>query len=156
MKQVLDAAGGCLFAVTAGFQHWPLFRLLDAATGVPRSPAEYMEAGRRNQTLRQLFNIKQGLSPADLLMRPRMAGRPPLPRGPLKGRSLPLEELVSGHWRHFGWDPETGVPLPETLAALGLPPPPEAAARVRPLRGPDDASASRDASAGTAGAARGG
>ncbi len=127
-KQVLDAAGGCLFALATGFQHWRLFDYLDAATGVKRGPAGWMEAGRRIQTLRQLFNIKQGLSPADSIMHPRMAGKPPLEAGPLAGKTVPIEQMVFDYWRRFGWDPKTGIPLPETLNALDLPALPPVAA----------------------------
>ncbi len=123
LKQVLDAAGGCLFALTTGLRHWPLFEYLDAATGWNRSPDDYMEAGRRIQTLRQLFNVKQGLRPRDSIMHPRMAGSPPLESGPLAGVTVPIEAMVEAHWRRFGWDEKSGVPLPETLASLGLPPP---------------------------------
>ncbi len=124
LKQVLDAAGGCLFAVATGTQHWRIFDYLDAATGVKRSREDYMDAARRIQTLRQLFNVKQGLSPRDSIMPQRMAGEPPLETGPLAGIRVPIKAMVSNYWRRFGWDPETGVPLPETLAAYGLPPRP--------------------------------
>ncbi len=112
LKQVLDASGGCLFALTTGLQNWRLFEMLDAATGEPRSPAEYLEAGRRIQSLRQAFNVKQGLMPRDTLLPPRIAGRPPLAQGPLAGRELPIEAMVRNYWREMGWDPETGVPPP--------------------------------------------
>ena len=133
LKQVIDAAGGCLFALATGTQHWRIFEFLDAATGVKRSPDEYMEAARRIQTLRQLFNVKQGLAPRDSIMPQRMAGVPPLEKGPLAGVTVPIEAMVSNYWRSFGWDPESGQPLPETLSRLGLPALPQSspAAEVR-------------------------
>jgi aldehyde:ferredoxin oxidoreductase len=121
LKQVIDAAGGCLFALTTGVQHWRIFDYLDAATGEKRGAEAYMEAGRRIQTLRQLFNVKQGLDPRTTIMHRRMAGVPPLADGPLAGATVPIGDMVSNYWRRFGWDPDTGIPLPDTLEELGLP-----------------------------------
>ena len=80
-----------------------------------------MEIGARIQTLRQLFNIKQGYDPAAVKLPKRMAGEPPLTNGPLKGVKLRNDEQVALHWKAFGWDEKTGVPLPETVEALGIP-----------------------------------
>ena len=50
-----------------------------------------------------------------------MLGLPPLPSGPLKGVTLSKHrEQVSAHWKTFGWDPESGVPLPDTIKRLGI------------------------------------
>ncbi len=119
-KQVLDGSGGCIFAALSGLQHWPLFKYLNAAAGWEKTPDEYMEIGRRIQTLRQLFNIREGIEPLSFKMPERLAGRPPLEEGPLKGKSVPIEEMMSLCWKHFGWDEKTGIPLQETLDALSL------------------------------------
>ena len=119
-KQVADIAGGCLFAMIAGTQHWDLFAFFNAATGLRFSPDEYIEMGRRSQTLRQLFNLKQGIDPRDFFISPRMRGEPPLSAGPLRGKTVPLEKKVELHWEAMGWDGQTGVPTEETLAKLGL------------------------------------
>ncbi|HAE42239.1 MAG TPA: aldehyde ferredoxin oxidoreductase, partial [Clostridiales bacterium] len=58
IKQVLDGSGGCLFALATGFNHWRLFDYLNAATGWDMTPDDYMETGRRIQSLRQAFNIR--------------------------------------------------------------------------------------------------
>lgn len=136
LKQVLDAAGGCLFALATGIQHWRVFDFIDAATGQARGAEEYMRCGRRIQTLRQLFNVKHGLSPKDSIMNRRMAGNPPLEAGPLAGIEVPIEAMVSGYWRAFGWDDRSGVPLPETLADLGLPALPPGAEKAGALEIP--------------------
>ena len=129
VKQVVDGAGGCLFAATSGIQHWPLFKWLNAATGWEKSPDQYMEIGKRVQTLRQLFNIRQGVKPASFRMADRLAGIPPLQEGPLKGKTLPIEAMMKLYWKHFGWDEKTGVPLISTLEELLLEKPlPEALA----------------------------
>ena len=119
-KQVADMAGGCLFAMIAGTQHWDLFAFFNAATGFQLSPDEYMEMGRRSQTMRQLFNLKQGVDPRDCFIPARMRGEPPLSAGPLRGKTFPLEKMVELHWEAMGWDGQTGVPAEATLVKLGL------------------------------------
>ncbi|MEI6877194.1 MAG: aldehyde ferredoxin oxidoreductase C-terminal domain-containing protein, partial [Spirochaetota bacterium] len=91
-----------------------------AATGWQRSPDDYIEAGRRIQTLRQLFNLRQGIDPRDFIMRGRLRGDPPLAAGPLKGVVLDIEGQVAEHWAAMGWDRTTGRPTAETLRALGI------------------------------------
>jgi aldehyde:ferredoxin oxidoreductase len=119
-KELVDGSGGCLFAMTMGVNHWKLFEWLNAATGWEKSPDEYMETGRRIQTLRQMFNIKQGIDPWQFKMSRRMAGDPPLQAGPLKGRTVPIEDMMRLHWKTFGWDEHTGTPTAETVSGLGL------------------------------------
>lgn len=119
-KQVIDGSGGCLFAALTGVQHWPIFEWLNAATGWEKTADEYMETGRRIQTLRQLFNIREGIRPIDFMLPDRIVGSPPLEEGPLKGKSIPLESMVKNYWKHFGWDEESGKPLEETIGRLRL------------------------------------
>ena len=64
--------------------------------------------------------MKQGVDPAAVKLPGRMAGDPPLPDGPLKGVRLNNKAQVSAHWRAFGWDEQSGAPLPETLERLGI------------------------------------
>ena len=119
-KQVLDGSGGCLFAAMSGVQHWPIFEWLNAVTGWEKTPDQYMEIGRRIQTLRQMFNVREGINPPDFKMADRIAGNPPLEEGPLKGKSVPIEEMMQQYWKHFGWDEESGVPLEQTVSDLNL------------------------------------
>ena len=119
-KQVLDGAGGCLFGMIQGVEHYPLFEWLNQATGWSFTPDEYMQTGRRIQTLRQLFNIKHGVDPRSFRLGSRLAGEPPLRQGPLKGKTVRIDEMMRLHWQHFGWSPQNGAPLPETVSALEL------------------------------------
>ncbi len=127
-KELTDGAGGCFFAMVMGVNHWKLFEWLNAATGWVKTPDEYMEIGKRVQTLRQMFNIKHGVDPRQMIMHKRMSGEPPLKAGPLKGKSVLIDEMVRLHWKAYGWDEHSGVPTDETLLALGLAPLMEAAA----------------------------
>jgi aldehyde:ferredoxin oxidoreductase len=117
-KELTDGAGGCFFAMIAGLSHWNLFTMLNHATGWGLSADEYMAIGRRIQTLRQMFNVKHGVQPKDAIMTGRVVGEPPLASGNLKGITLPIEEMVSLHWKHFGWNENTGLPEHEITTEL--------------------------------------
>lgn len=66
------------------------------------------------------FRQLQGYDPAAVALPKRMAGEPPLGKGPLKGVRLRNKEQVAIHWKAFGWDEKTGEPLPETVKRLGI------------------------------------
>ena len=119
-KMLTDGSGGCFFAMIMGLPHWNLFRMLNYATGWNLSPDEYMVIGKRIQTLRQMFNIKHGIKPKDCIMVDRVTGKPPLKAGNLKGITLPVEEMVQLHWKHFGWNERTGAPEASVAGELGL------------------------------------
>ncbi len=119
-KQVIDGVGGCLFAMTMGVHNWNPFRMLNAATNWNKTADEYLEIGMRIQTLRQLFNVREGIDPKGNKAHPRMSGNPPLSDGPLKGKTVPIRDMVAMYWEHMGWDSETGIPTEETVAKLGL------------------------------------
>ena len=123
-----DGAGGCYYGQMMGVHMWKLIDYLNAAEGWDHDGDHYMEIGERIQNLRQLFNIKQGYDPAAVKLPDRMLGKPPLPHGPLKGVTLRNREQVSSHWRAFGWDGDTGVPLRQTVERLGI----DALAEVTP------------------------
>lgn len=99
---------------------WKLIEYLNAAAGWDHDGDWYMEIGARIQTLRQLFNVKQGYMPADVKLPDRMEGKPPLGSGPLKGKTLRTKEQVQMHWKCFGWDVDTGIPTEETVKQLGI------------------------------------
>ena len=106
--------------MTLGVHHWKLFEWLNAATGWQKTPDEYMEIGKRIQTLRQMFTFKHNVDPMSYQISPRMAGVPPLAAGPNKGKTVPIEAMMKLHWKHFGWDELTGEPTAATKALLGL------------------------------------
>jgi len=119
-KMILDGAGGCYYAMLTGNQHFKLQEQLNAATGWEKSLDDYLEIGKRIQTARQWFNIREGIDPKSFIMNKRMQGIPPLSSGPLKGKTVLIDEMVSLHWKHFGWDTKTGIPTEETLQKYGL------------------------------------
>ena len=118
--QLFNGAGLCMFGAMLGADRLPLFEWLNAATGWLRTPEEYMKIGHRIQTLRQMFNIKQGIDPRRMKISRRAIGLPPQTEGANRGRTVELDEMMRDYWRAIGWDAETGVPLDETIKALGL------------------------------------
>jgi aldehyde:ferredoxin oxidoreductase len=120
-KMVVDGAGLCTFGLLMGVDRLPVYDYLNAAAGWQKTPDDYMEIGRRIQTLRQCFNIREGLQPADVHLPGRSTGGSPVRSGPHKGRHVPVDELRRIYWQVIGWDKDTGIPLPETLQDLGLP-----------------------------------
>jgi aldehyde:ferredoxin oxidoreductase len=118
--QLFNGAGLCMFGALLGADRLPIFEWLNAATGWQRSPNEYMEIGRRIQTLRQMFNIKQGIDPLSLKVSRRAIGLPPQKEGANHGRTVELDEMMRDYWRSIGWDENNGVPLDETIEELGL------------------------------------
>jgi aldehyde:ferredoxin oxidoreductase len=97
-----------------------VFDWLNAATGWKKTPDEYMEIGKRVQTLRQMFNVKHGVEPMSYKISGRISGDPPLEQGPLAGITLDIENMIQKYWEVFDWDSRTGVPTAETIDKLGL------------------------------------
>ncbi len=118
--QLYNGAGLCMFGAFMGAHRIPVFEWFNAATGWTLTPEQYLALGGAIQTLRQAFNVKHGVAPQNVRAADRALGRPPQTRGPNKGRSISYEPLRAEYWRQLGWHPETGEPLPTTLAKLGL------------------------------------
>ena len=115
---VLNGSGACLFGAMLGVARLPLFEWLNAATGWDRTPADYMAVGGHVQTLKQAFNVKQGVDPKSFKANPRTHGNPPLQKGANAGRRVAIDAMMRAYWQAFGWDPETGRPgraLPKHL-----------------------------------------
>ncbi len=116
--QVANGAGVCLFGLLVG--EYPLFEWLNAATGWNLDARAYRTVGQRILTLRHCFNVREGIKPADTMIRNRAAGYPPLTKGPLANVTLDLDKLSGRYYEKVGWDYATGLPSKERLHSLGL------------------------------------
>lgn len=117
--QVGICAGVCLFPVIfSGI--FPLLEFVNAVTGWDISMKEALETGARTQTLRQMFNIREGIKPSKTRLPERMAGIPPKSEGPLQGIAIDIDTLAKEYRKAMGWDPDTGQPSAQTLQKLGL------------------------------------
>ena len=119
-KMLIDGSGSCYYAMLTGLQHFRIFDYLNYAAGWKKTPEEYIETGKRIQTMRQMFNAKHGVNIKKFKMNPRASGNPPLSAGPSKGVSLKLDEMIAAYWKAWGWNSKTGYPLKETVNGLGL------------------------------------
>ncbi len=114
--QLLSSAGLCsLYAV---FDAPPVVELLRPVTGWDIDWAEGLKAGRRILTLRQAFNVREGLSPEDFRYPKRF--EEPLSAGPAAEHEVPFVDMRRDYFRAMGWDPQSGRPTDQTLAELEL------------------------------------
>jgi aldehyde:ferredoxin oxidoreductase len=116
--QICTCSGICLFPVFAG--NYPLLEFFNAVTGWDIDLAEVLKTGARIQTLRQAFNLREGIKSSDTKLPPRMVGIPPKSEGPLAGITIDIDTLTSEYRKAMGWDPLTGSPGEATLKELGL------------------------------------
>jgi aldehyde:ferredoxin oxidoreductase len=68
--------------------------------------------------MEKLFNLRFGAT-SEMDTLPEKFLREPIEDGPAKGAKVNLKPMLEDFYRSMGWD-EKGVPLPETLARLGL------------------------------------
>jgi aldehyde:ferredoxin oxidoreductase len=117
--QVGNCAGVCVMPFMF-FGNYPLIELLNAVTGWGLDVAEALTAGARIQTLRQSFNLREGITAGSVRLPDRMSGRPPQREGPLAGVTIDVDRLARDYRQAMGWDADTGVPDDATLKRLGL------------------------------------
>ena len=117
--QAGNCAGVCNFAQVF-FGYFPFVEFFNAVTGWDMNMEEILEAGARVQTLRQCFNIREGVGNSGLNLHSRMKGDPPMAAGPVQGRTIDETSLARGYRKAMGWDPESGQPKDDTIKRLGL------------------------------------
>ena len=116
VDRVLSSAGLCFFAMWT--EELPLVEAIIAVTGWDFTVEECIKTGRRIDTLRQLFNMREGVDTTRWVMPKRIAAVPE--SGPMKGKKLELDRMKTKGYEAMGWDPKTGRPLPKTVEELGL------------------------------------
>lgn len=117
---IINGSGLCMFGCFLGVKRTPTFDWLNAVTGWNKTPNEYMEMGERIQTLKQAFNIRQGIDPWKNKLSSRGLGTPPQAEGANKNRSVPIDKMMADYWEMFGWDPTTGKPTEKAMSKLGI------------------------------------
>jgi len=112
-----SAAGGVCFFVymTSDF---PFVEFMSAVTGWDFSAAEAIKIGKRIMTLRQAFNVRDGIHPGNFRMPERLVA--PLSEGPLAGITTDVEALKRSYYAAMDWDVRTGKPSQQVLEELGL------------------------------------
>jgi aldehyde:ferredoxin oxidoreductase len=91
------------------FEKW-----LTYITGTTFSSGHLQEIGARIFNLERMYNLREGLTPAQDTLPPRMLNESIFPH---LDAGHPLHLLLPRYYRNRGWD-AGGVPLPRTLARL--------------------------------------
>ena len=117
--QAGNCAGICLMPLLF-FGNYPLIEFFNAVTGLGVDISEILETGARIQTLRQSFNVREGIRASDIQLPGRLLGKPPLTEGPLSDVTIDVDKLRQEYFQSMGWDPDNGQPQPKTLEKLGL------------------------------------
>ncbi|MFX1488688.1 MAG: aldehyde ferredoxin oxidoreductase family protein [Promethearchaeota archaeon] len=118
LNQTINCAGLCLFSTMFGT--YPLVELINSLTGWDVDVHECIKTGHRIQTLRQAFNIREGIDISQNRLPNRVIGDPPDKKGPNKGKTVEYIEFYKKFCREMGWNPKNGYPLKETLRDLDL------------------------------------
>jgi len=119
-QQTMNGLGLCMFTGLTGGLPW--LELTNALTGWQLTDVDLLRCGERIQNLRNAFNRREGIVPADVMPHPRMMGEGDglLTEGPLKGVRVPLLQLRNDYYDAMGWNQLTGRLRRERADALGL------------------------------------
>lgn len=115
---LFNGCGMCQFGFLSG--SIPLVDYINAVTGWDLSADEYITIGERILNMRKAFNIREGLYGKDTIIVQRAQGKPPLQEGPLKGVTVPIDELLQHYFAITGWDPATGGPTQQKIKELAI------------------------------------
>ena len=113
--QSFNSAGLCLFSEWVG--EYPLLEMIKAFAGFDLTVKDFLHIGHRIQTLRQMFNARDGEIRHEISK--RAIGDPPMDKGPLKGKKLDVEKMAMAYYETIGFT-DTGIPKEATLSKLGL------------------------------------
>ena len=116
--EMINIAGMCLFGMYSGAEGVQL-QLLEAVTGGSYKSQDQMKTAMRVMNMKQAFNLREGLKPADFVMPARGVGKPAQEAGPLAGITIDNERLGDNFFAAMGWDRETGKPSRRMLELMG-------------------------------------
>ena len=118
--EVTNTAGLCLFGTDfTGVARSTWRKMIAAVTGWRFGAEEERAAGLRIVNMRQAFNVREGLTPADFQLPRRSVGEPPQTRGPLEGVTINHKALISNFCQAIEWDETTGKAGRSALTKLG-------------------------------------
>jgi len=91
-------------------------KLLSTVTGRTVSMSDLAEIGARIYTLERLYNLREGMRPADDKLPKRLLSEPLSRQGQT---GVPLDAMLPKYYKLRGWD-ETGVPTDATVRKLQI------------------------------------
>jgi aldehyde:ferredoxin oxidoreductase len=115
-----NCSGLCQFAAFGLDAVSDVVAMVNAATGFNLTPEEYMKVGERVHNLTRAFwfrEVPDFGTKYDML--PWRCLHEPLPEGPAKGKTVPLEPMLQEYYEVSGWD-KNGKPTKAKLLELGL------------------------------------
>jgi aldehyde:ferredoxin oxidoreductase len=118
--QIMNGLGLCMFTSLTGGLPW--LDLVNALTGWDIGEKELLACGERIQDLRNAFNVREGIKPADFAPPPRMFGHGDgkLDAGPLRDIVVPIERLRRDYYDAMAWNEETGRLSKKRAERLGI------------------------------------
>jgi aldehyde:ferredoxin oxidoreductase len=119
LVHVVNSAGLCKFIVHClPVAFLPEF--LNAVVGTNYRLEDLYALGERIAAVRQMFNVREGITLRDMRMPDRLRGKPPLTKGPLQSITIDDDTQIKEYLDLLDWDQVTGKPSPERLRTLGL------------------------------------
>jgi aldehyde:ferredoxin oxidoreductase len=115
--EVVSSCGICAFSLQMGIP--PILEWINSVTGWDLTKSNLLSIGKRILTLKQCFNIREGIMPKNIEISKRAIGVPPLKDGPLTGVTIDIDTLCNEYYKEMGWSYE-GKPTIQTLQELGL------------------------------------
>lgn len=120
ITEVYNAAGCCMIVIGDGYGHINDFvEALQIITGWDIDMDEIQKTGHRIVTMRQAFNVREGIE-TPWKFPDRMMGIPPKTEGPRAGITINADELFNEYYEALDWDVKTGKPSKKVLLELGL------------------------------------
>lgn len=117
--QIMNSTGMCQFSTAVWPNSFPYLKLFKAIMGWDMTEEELMEAGKRIQVARHLFNYRAGVNPWNVAPNGRMVGNPPLGKGPTGSVTVDYRTLVKDYLEEVGIR-EDGKPRDDVLRELGI------------------------------------
>ena len=113
-----DALGLCKFIMSPECGPIRMAKWLEYVTGWKYSLEEFMTVGERLFNLKRLYSVRLGITRKDDVLPERLVTHA-RPSGEAKDSLPDMARMMEEYYELRGWN-EDGVPLPETLARLGL------------------------------------
>jgi aldehyde:ferredoxin oxidoreductase len=101
--EMINIAGMCLFGMYAGVDGVQM-QLMEAVTGWSFKSQDQLKAAMRVMNMKQAFNLREGLTPADFTVPARIVDN---------------ERLGDNFFTFMGWDRKTGKPSRRMLELMG-------------------------------------
>jgi aldehyde:ferredoxin oxidoreductase len=117
--QAYSSAGICYFPAML-FGNYPFAEFFNAVTGQDLTMSEILTIGHRIQTLRQCFNLREGIKSSNIKLPGRLSGHPPQITGPVAAITIDADSLAREYHQALGWEPHSGNPTDTVLEELGL------------------------------------